>query len=180
ARAGYTPILLDPASFNYDVVVEAAAPKALGDYITASQDAGTNKTGATWFERGYLGLQTNGIPFTNGLPPANSIVTNATGDRVWRMPPDYHTNNAIMVGHNAGNRTPFFPTGTLTFTTPTAYTALSFLSAAGNGAVTVSYTIHYADSSTETGTFSSLDWFAAGTPVVNCAGRVNVGGGLAN
>jgi hypothetical protein len=180
ARAGYTPIALDPASFNRDVIIEATAPKGLGDYITASQDAGTNKTGATWFERGYMGLQTNGVPFTNGLPPANTLVTNVGGDRIWRMPPDYHTNNAIMVGHHAGNRTPFFPTGTLTFTTPTTYSGLSFLSGSGNGAVTVSYTIHYADASTESGTFLSQDWFNGATAVVNCAGRINVGGGLAN
>ena len=107
--AGFTPIAI--SGFNQDLVVEATAPISLSDVVNVTMDGGTNKSGNTWFERGYMGLQTNGVPFTNGLPPANSLVTNITGGgaitNVWQMPPDYHTNNCIMVGHSGGGRTPF-------------------------------------------------------------------------
>src|SRR5262245_28988039 len=111
ARAGFNPIALDPASFNADVVVEAAAPKTVNSALTATMDGVTNKTGATFFEVGYLGIQTNGLPFTNGLPVANSLVTNSVGDRIWRMPPDYHTNNVILVGKQNNNREAFLTPG---------------------------------------------------------------------
>src|SRR5262249_44000990 len=97
------------------------------------------------------------------------------------MPPNYHANNVILIGRQNGAQTAVVRGGTLTFTTPAPFTGLSLLSAAGNGPVFVAYTIHYADSSTEQGNFTSLDWFNGAVNVFNAAGRVNVnGGGVAN
>src|SRR6185369_6781535 len=110
-----------------------------------------------------------------------SLVSNSTADHNWRMPPDYHTNCALMVGRQGGAATPVVTTGTLTLTTPAAYSALSFLTASGNGPVVVGYVVHYADSTTESNTFNSIDWFNAAAPVFNAAGRLSVsGGGLQN
>src|SRR5690349_19491275 len=100
ARAAFSPIAVNPSSFNHDVVVEAAAPAPLNVAVNATVDGGTNKNGNTFYERGY-----NPAAPATGLPPAGSFFTNALGTHVFRMPPDYHVNNAIMVGHNNGGRT---------------------------------------------------------------------------
>src|SRR5262245_26773666 len=154
ARAAFSPIALNPASFNHDPVVEASAPGSLNAAVNVTVDGGTNKNGNTFYERGY-----NPAAPTTGIPPAGSLVTNYLLDHIFVMPPDYHVNNVIMVGHNNGGRTPLLNSGTLTLTTPTAFTALSFLATSGNGPVTVAYTIHYSDTTTESGTFVALDWF---------------------
>src|SRR5882672_983067 len=83
ARAAFTPIALNPASYNHDVVIEAAAPISLNGSITATMDGGTNKTGNTWYERGY-----NLAALTTGLPPAGSLVTNGALNHIFRMAPD--------------------------------------------------------------------------------------------
>ena len=175
ARADYTPIAINPSSFNKDPVIEAAAPKTMSDAVNATMDGGTNKTGNTWFEVGYI---TNSVPVTNGLPVHNSTVT--ANNHTYIMPPDYHTNCVIMVGKGAGGGTPVQRTGRLTLTTPAAFSSLSFLNASGNGPVTVGYVVNYADTTTESNIFVSLDWFNAATRVYNCAGRVSVGGGIQN
>ena len=89
--------------------------------------------------------------------------------RRWRilytMPANYAANNAVQV----------FAASQLhdiTFTTPTAATALSFLGSSGFGTSTVNYTVHHADSSTETGTIAVLDWFDnAGTVAYRPGGQ---------
>jgi hypothetical protein len=176
ANASFSPVAINPASFNHDVIVEATAPAPINSVVNVSLDGGTNKSGATWYERGYT---TNAAW---GIPPAGSLVTNKTDpNQYFQMPPDYHVNNVIMVGHHNGGRTPVFPTNTFTLTAPATFTALSFLTSAGNGPVTVGYTIHYSDASTEAGQFTALDWFFGSTNwAYNPFGRVNVGGGLAN
>ncbi|HEY5914089.1 MAG TPA: immunoglobulin domain-containing protein [Verrucomicrobiae bacterium] len=171
AHAQFTPVPIDPASFNQDVVIEAPAPPPLSSAVTATMDGGTNKTGNTWYERGY-----NPAAPTTGLPAAGSLIT--SGAYVFQMPPDYHTNNVIMVGHANGLRTPVLEPATLTLTTPAAFTGLSFLTDSGNGPVTVGYTVHYADSFSESGTFTSTDWFNAAANVYNAAGRVHVVNGV--
>src|SRR5258706_14638232 len=99
-RADFNPVPLNPSSYNHDVVVEKPAPRTMSDAVNATMDAGTNKSGNTWFEVGYY------PGHTNGLPAQNSLVSNATADHTWRMPPDYHTNCVMLVGHNSGGATP--------------------------------------------------------------------------
>lgn len=181
AQAGFSPIPLNPASFNRDIVIEAAAPITLNDTVTATMDGGTNRNGNTFFEVGYLGANSlNGQMYTNGLPAHGSFVTNSTGDHYWQMAPDYHTNDAVMIGHANGGRTPVLPLANIKLNTPAKYSNISFLDASGNGPVTVGYTLHFADTSTESGTFSVNDWFNGATAVINASGRVSLGGALAN
>ncbi len=174
AQAQFTPIPLAPESYNQDVVVEQTAPPPLSSAVTATMDGGTNKTGNTFYERGY---NTNAAALDTGMPPAGSLLANAAGTRVFQLPPDYHANNAVLVGRNAGAATPLIPAGTLTLTTPAPFGALSFLNAAGNGPVRVRYVIHYADTSTEEGVFISLDWFNNDNAVYTNRGRINIGTG---
>src|SRR6266436_10036588 len=125
ARAGdYTPIALDPSSFNQDPVIEAAAPRTFNEVVTVTPDGGTNKTGNTWYETGYV---TN----SSGLPVHNSLVT-AT-NHTFQMPPDYHTNCVLFVGHNNSTWSPILGPATFTFTTPSTTAFLSVLSGSGNG-----------------------------------------------
>lgn len=172
ARAQFTPIAINPTSFNHDVVVEASAAIPLNGAVNATVDGGTNRTGNTWYEVGY-----NPLAPTTGLPVAGSLL--ATNNYAFRMPPDYHVNNALMVGHHNGGRTVPVASGTLTLTTPAAFSGLSFLTTSGNGAVLVGYTIHYADATTEVGSpFTALDWFnGTAARIYNAAGRVSINGG---
>lgn len=78
ARADFSPIALNPASFNNDPVVEIGAPIPINAAVTASVDAGTNKNGATLYERGY-----NLSNPTTGIPVAGSLVSNGAGDHTF-------------------------------------------------------------------------------------------------
>jgi hypothetical protein len=175
AQADFSPIPLAPSSFNHDAVVESSAPAPLNTAVNATVDGGTNKTGATFYERGY-----NPAAPTSGIPVAGSLVTNATLDRVFRMPPDYHVNNAVMVGHHAGGQTPLLAGGTLTLANPSTFSGLSILTVSGNGPVLVRYRINYADTTFEEGTFSAPDWFNGAANVFNASGRVGMDGGVQN
>lgn len=173
----FTPIPLDPASFNADPVIEKTAPPSINDYVTVTPDQGTNKNGNTWFEKGY-----NTTNLNMGCPVHNSIVTDSTGTHSFQMPPDYHTNNVLFFGHNSSSWTPILGPATFTLSTPAAYSYLSVLSGSGNGAVLVHYIVHHADNSTEEGTFSSTDWWNGTTvnKVFDANGLVGLNGGLNN
>ncbi len=181
AYAGFTPVAINPASYNHDPVVEKASPLSVNEVVNVSMDGGTNKNGNTWYEIGY-----NAANPTTGLPAAGSLVTgfaNEALNHTFSMAPDYHANNVIMVGHQNGGQTPLLAEGTLTLTTPAAYTGLSFLTCSANGPVNVGYRIHYADSNVEEGQFSSVDWFNTATTlnnVIDTRGLVGLGGGVNN
>jgi hypothetical protein len=166
AGADFTPLAV--TGYNQDMVVEASAPQALTalNATTASMDTGSLNTGASWYERGY---NTNAL--TTGLPPAGSTVTNASApDHVYVLPGSYGQNDAVLV--DADN------SGSLHFSTPARYSTLSFLTAAGGGAVTVAYVVNHADGTTDTGTFTSPDWFNNANAAFIANGRVNVASGL--
>jgi hypothetical protein len=177
SRAAFTPIPLNPSSFNADPVIEATAPPSINDYVTVTPDQGTNRNGNTWYEMGYntnlYATPTYSGPLT-GLPPHGSVFTaisNATHS--FQMPPSYVGNCVVFVGHNIGAWSPILGPGTFTLTTPAAYSSLSVLSGTGNGANTIGYTVNHADGTSETGTFTSPDWFSG--PNANTAWRA---GGL--
>ena len=122
--------------YNADIVVEASAGPATDGgallsapfttFTTASMDGGTNNTGNTWYEQGYVSQ----YPLT-GLPPAGSILVSTNlSDHSYQLAPSYMAPNAIYADSNN-------PIAKITFATPEPYSALSFLSADGNGAITV-------------------------------------------
>jgi hypothetical protein len=162
-RADFNPIILTPGSFSQDMVVEHNAPQVPnGTHTTASMDAGTVNTGNSWYERGY-----NAAAPTTGLPTAGSTFTSAAfPSHRYTMPPSYTTNNAAMIDVS--------DSATLTLATPAAFSALSLLTSAGNGPVTIDFTVHHADGSTETGSLDAQDWFTNNLVAVDANGRVDV------
>jgi len=167
ARAEFQPIDLLPQSFNADVVVEKTAPPPLSAFVTATMDGGTNNNAWTFYEQGYDPSRPN-----TGLPPAGTdFSTPNDPNRVYRLAPSAAEPNALLV-YSA------LPQGKLTFQTPTAYTLLSIVSAAGNGTAVLDYTVRFADDSTESGTINIYDWFNTPFEIAWVAnGRVNTDNG---
>lgn len=130
--------------------------------VTASMDGGLTKAGYTWFERGYYTTDP-----TIGLPVAGSTFTNVALDHAYTMAASYTANNSFLINSNLTSTT-------ITVTAPTACSALSFLGSAGHGPMTVNYTIHFADTTTESGSINVLDWFPpGGSPIaLEVRGRV--------
>src|ERR1051325_4781826 len=101
ARAAFSPIAV--SGYNHDVVVEAGAPGPLNDAVNATTDGGTNKNGNTFFEQGYY------PGHTNGIPAAGTVLSNA--NHKFLMPPNYHVNDVLMIGHHNGGRRPIVALG---------------------------------------------------------------------
>src|SRR5208283_5761977 len=108
---------------NADIVVEASAGPATDSgalpsapfttFTTVSMDGGTNNTGNTWYEQGYV----TAFPLT-GLPPAGSILTSTNlPDHSYQLAPSYTNSNAVYADSNS-------PTAQITFATPAAFSAL--------------------------------------------------------
>ncbi len=159
----YTPVTV--TGFNRDMVVEAGAPiSSLYTKCNVIMDGGgTNLTGNTWYEIGF----NKNAPAT-GIPAAGANVSGGSPLHTFTMAPSYTANNVVYIGNFAG-----YTTGTLTLTTPTAFTSLSFLNSAGNGPVSINVTVTHADTSTQVFNFNSLDWFNAATPIYTASGRFN-------
>ncbi len=180
SASDYTPIAIDPSSFNQDPVIEAAAPKSVAEssIVTHTADGGASKTGNTWYEVGYM---TN----STGLPAHNSTFT--TNNHTFQMAPDYHGNCVFFVGHQQSSWTPIFDPATATLTTPAQFDHLSILNASGNGPCRIGYTLHYQGGATEVGLvpITSYDWFdntAAGhtAKAWDAFGRSGMNGVIAN
>lgn len=168
ARADFDPVPLTPSSFTSDVVVEAAAPKPLSDYTTATMDGGTNNDSQVWFEQGFDVTRP-----TTGVPAAGAIfAAQDNPSRTFKMPPSYSAANAVLLttsGH---------PSATINLTTPTAASALSILGSVSGGDITLNYTVNFQGGGTEVGTVVIQDWFNRATAIALTAnGRVNVSNG---
>jgi len=162
ARAAFDPIPLTPDSFTADVIVENTATPVLKVVTTASVDQGTNNGAASWMEQGF----DRNNP-TWGLPVAGStFVAQDNASYSFQMAPDYTAPNGILIDDEV-------PGGTFTLTTPTAYTTLSFVTSGGNGGHNIGVTVHFQDATTETGSFTSPDWFGASGVAWTAGGRVD-------
>jgi len=134
----------------------------LGKTTTATMDAGIGNTDSTWYEMGY-----NAAAPETGLPVHGStFISQTSPDHSYAMAPDYTANNAVLIGSDVRN-------GTFTLNTPDTFSRLSFLTAAGNGATTISYVVHHANSTVDSGTFVAPDWFSGVDAVFVANGRYN-------
>lgn len=164
AQAGFAPIPLTAGSYNQDLIVEKAAPHIATPATTASMDGGTGNSGTSFYERGY-----NTTAPTTGLPVAGStFASQSLANHSYTMAASYTASNAVLIDSTVS-------AATVTASSPAAFSTLSFLTAAGGGAVTIAYTVHHADATTDTGTFVAGDWFSGVNPAVTANGRVNVG-----
>ena len=158
AGAQFGAIILDPSSFNQDMILERPLPAT-----TASMDNGPANTGASFFEQGYYSSDAS-----TGLPaPGSTITSAAAADHAYTFASDYTTNNAVLID-------PTITNATITLTSPSAYSALSFLVASGNGAETIAYTVHHQDNTTDTGSFVVPDWFNNSPAAFTANGRCDV------
>jgi hypothetical protein len=174
---------INVTGFNYDMVIEAPLAKTVtatidaGLLIPASSTTAINRgDNNTLFEQGFnlINPSTTPIPRAqNGLPHPGTIfnaLSNAT--HAFQMPPTYVGPCVVMVNSQVNG-------GTLTLNTPAALSALSILSTAGSGPLTVAVTVNHQDGSSEITSYLCPDWFGALTTNQNvayiAAGRVPMG-----
>src|SRR6266478_5381320 len=151
ARADFNPVALTPGSYTFDIVVESNTVPALPYVITSTAGNGTGLGDNTYYEQGLVARagQSGG---NSGIPIHNTTFTNINDATVqFLMPPDYSTNNDLMIDST-------FTSGTFTFNAATTATDLAILGTGGGGTVTVNYTVTHSDTSTESGTINLLDW----------------------
>lgn len=179
--------------YTYDFVVEASAAKR-GRVTSQVIVDGTNQwattttmdnevnTGFTFYEKGHDFNMINNGPVTptnpvvtaiaqaSGIPVHGTSFTNAAGDHAYTMAPDYTTNDVVWVS-------PLITNATITLVTPAAYTALSFLDAAGNGPRFVTTIVHHQNGNSETNDIRIVDWFDSSPPMFIPNGRVQAESG---
>ena len=169
ARADFNPVTLTANSYTFDIVVESNTVPAVPFCINATAGGGTGLGDNSYYEQGLRRGNNSGIPAHN-----TTFVSYNNASFSFLMPPTYATNNTLMIDST-------FTSGTLTFNTPTTETNLIVLGTGGGGATTVGYTVTHADSSTETGSISFLDWFTGGGSAAwGANGRMDTGGNYNN
>jgi fibronectin-binding autotransporter adhesin len=176
----YAPIAIS-SGFNQDMVIEKGASQFNAtQYITASMDSGTvNRANNVWYEQGY----DTAAP-TTGLPPSGLRFTSQADTQHQFQMQSYNGNNVLLIGSDTGATatSPNVTSGTFTLTNPQAFTALSLLTATGNGPDTIDLTITYSDThaaSTITEVVAP-DWFNSGAVAWNANGRVVPANGSSN
>jgi hypothetical protein len=186
-----TPIIV--TGYTYDFVVEASAAKR-GRVVSQKIIDGTNawattitmdneaNTGFTFYEKGHDFNMINNGPVIYGDPVVNAIAQasgipvhgttffNPAGDHSYTMAPDYTTNDVVWLS-------PVITNATITLVTPAAYTALSFLDAAGNGPVSPTVIVHHQNGNSETNVINIVDWFSSTPPTYIPNGRVQAESG---
>ena len=150
---------ISATGWNRDVVVEntASAPYS----SAASSFDVPNNYG---FYQAGLGTS------TRGLPASRSFTSLVDGTTVFQFQP-YTANNALQLSASTSSA------GTLTLTTPKAYSSLSVLAAAANsGASQGNLVLHFADASVSpTLQFNNSDWFFQPNPAIMGFGRQDLG-----
>jgi hypothetical protein len=171
----YTPIPLTAGSFNQDVVIDAGAtpsgtPANYNNFITATMDNGTAKTGNTWYQIG----QNTSAP-TTGIPMGTTFASQGNpGTRHTTFTTQPANGKNVMMLDSATT------SGTMTFSTPTTLAGLNFLVASGNGAGTLALNaLLQGGTSVPLGNITALDWFPGGTftSAYVANGRVDNGNG---
>ncbi|HEY1790868.1 MAG TPA: hypothetical protein VGJ73_22160, partial [Verrucomicrobiae bacterium] len=161
----YSPIAF--TGYNEGMIVPATAQEFTGgSYTTASMDNGTGNTGTSWYEKGYS--TTPSFAAGSGVPNAGSWITTAN-QITYVMAPSYTSDDVAYIDASTSD--------TITLATPVTVWGLSFLCSAGHGPIVVDYQVNHADSTSETGTFTALDWFNTTAVAYTAAGRVDVGNG---
>jgi hypothetical protein len=133
------PVLL--TGFSADVISDKDASARFAQPFGAGTFA--------WFESGAV--DNDGAAHQDGLPAGLSFVS-ATGSRATYQLQPANAKNVLQLG--AGQ------TGTLTLTTPAAYSTLYVIASSGDGTPSSvgSGTINFADGSTQAFSFNSFDW----------------------
>jgi hypothetical protein len=154
----YNPITA--GGFNADTIVELGAPIAgFSPGATVTMDGGKAGTGNTWYEQGYR----RDAP-TTGIPHPGTTVT--VGNHSFTMAPSYTANDVFFLSADSG-----YTNVTVTLSTPTAYSSLSFLGSSGNGGQNINVVVHHSSDPDELLSFNAGDWFNGASPIITAAGR---------
>jgi hypothetical protein len=160
-RAADSPIAA--TGWNRDVIVESTASTP---YSSAAMpfDVPNN----------YGFYQAGLSAGTRGLPAGGSFTSLVDGTTVFNFQP-YTANNVLQLSASTTS------SGTLTLTTPGAYSSISVLAAAANsGASQGNLVIHFADATVSpTLQFNNSDWFFQPNPAIMGFGRLNLGSATA-
>jgi len=165
----FAPIGLTASSLNQQMVVPVGATASgtanaqFNAFITATMDAGTARTGNTWYQVGF-----NAAAPTTGLPMGTTFASAANPAVNFALQPA-NVNNALLL--NTSNTS-----GTLTFANPASFTTLSLLASDGNGAANITLTANLVGGGTAPlGTVSVPDWFNGANAALVANGRVSNG-----
>jgi DNA-binding beta-propeller fold protein YncE len=133
------PVLV--TGFNADVISDKDPAARFAQPFPAGTFA--------WFESGTV--DDEGAQHNDGLPAGLTLVS-ATGSRATYQIQPANAKNVLQLG--AGQ------TGTLTLTTPAAYSTLYILASSGDGTPSSvgSGTINFADGGTQAFSYNSFDW----------------------
>jgi hypothetical protein len=132
------------------IAVTGFSADVISDQDPSARFAQPFQAGAfAWFESGAV--DDTGTAHQDGLPAGQTILS-ATGSRALYQLQPANTNNVLQLA--AGQ------TGTLTLTTPVAYSSLYVIASCGDGTPSSggSGTIHFADGSTQAFSYNSFDW----------------------
>jgi PEP-CTERM motif len=164
ASAPNTPIaLITPVSatgYNQNMIISTTNGSA---NITATVDGGTGKSGDTFYERGV-----NAGASAAGIPRPGVIIGSANdANHTFVLQPNGQGQNDALMLDTANT------SGTLTLTSPSRYSLLSFLVSSGNGASNMNVTINYAGGGTQIASVAAPDWFNSGPIALDANGRVD-------
>ncbi len=148
-QAGYEPVVV--SGYNADVVANGVG--AATSSVTANADGGS--PGYALVAADFQATSSSALP-TYFLPANRTINSAATSGVVFQLE-DYSVPNALrLTGTNAG---------LLSFATPKYASEVYVLALSGTGASTATFTLNFADGSTQTFTNVSIaDWYN-GTPI---------------
>jgi len=132
--------------------------------VTATMDGGTTLVGFAWYRQGYNA----GAPSTGLM---SGIQTSLADPTTQLLLQPFTGNDTMLVDGTHG--------GTLSLTNPGRYSTLSFFASTGSAFATpsiINYTLHFADGSTLSGTFSAPDWFGNSPTAIIANGRTDATG----
>ncbi|MGI4865681.1 MAG: GEVED domain-containing protein [Janthinobacterium lividum] len=143
----YSPITLTAGSYTDDVVANGLSQTAASASTTASVDNGNYRFLETTFSS-----TATASTRTQGLPPGGSLTSAATTGLTFQLA-SYSANNALRLATIGTS-------GTLAFATPQAASEVYVLANAGNGPMTATMVVNFADGTTQSfGAQTIPDWF---------------------
>ena len=148
---------LTASGYNQDVVVEQGATN-YRSAVTTAFDSSDTASGYAFYEVGYPGSG------TTGLPHVSHTFTSASNNAVAFAFQPYSANNVLLV--------PAGGTGTLTLSNPGIFMTIQVLAAAANGAAAVNAVLNFTDGTSATVPISVPDWFTNAAYAYTTNGRI--------
>lgn len=168
--------LTEIQGWNADIVAEGTGGNAF-DKSNYSVD-GENYFANIYYSEDFVPLDPynydSAQTYGGGLP-ADGQLTSYSSGMIYQLS-DYTQNNAVLLRNTVSNSV------TLTLTEPIAAEKLYFAAFSSEGSHIVTVTVTFADNSTQTSSFTALDWYQTSLPsnsIVYGIGRIARGTGSA-